>query len=233
MKLKDFFLAIAAHHQNVEIYFNQENRDGVFGFKINNIDSEVLFEDNINLWRKIDSQINNAFLSSDLIDEGEGDTSYFLHSDLSCTKKAKYFDWVTESEQFWINEHETDFNFENTNLPFHTIMITKELDSFKIDEEKTLKKTLKRQQYEEFHSFYKELLNEFQELEIELAVEGDDENGINCSILSMYGSYRENMSFTLLDSSEVDFSKDDLKEMLSKYFSIEEQLTNQILDIKN
>ena len=40
MKLKDFFLALATHHQNVEIYFNQENRDGVFGFKINNIDSE-------------------------------------------------------------------------------------------------------------------------------------------------------------------------------------------------
>jgi hypothetical protein len=235
MKLKDFFLALITHHQNIEIYVKRENRDPVFGFKINNIDSDGLYEINADLQYLVEQEIRDAFIESNspLIDNDEGDTSYFLNSDLSCIKRAKYFDWGTESEQFWIDEHETDFNFENTNLPFHSIMITKELDSFVIYEEKTLKKILTRQQYEEFNSFYKELLNEFQEMQIELGVEGDDENGINCSIWSMYGSYRENMSFTLLDSSEVDFSKDDLKEMLSKYFSIEEQLTEQILDIKN
>ena len=86
MKLKEFFLSLAAHKQTVEIYFNEENRDPAFGFKINKIDSEVFLEDNNTLWSNIESEINNGFLSSDLIDEEEGDTSYFIQPDLTCVK---------------------------------------------------------------------------------------------------------------------------------------------------
>lgn len=232
MKLKELFLSVAAHNQTVEIYFNQKNRDPVFGFKINDIDSEVLLENNDTLWSLIESEINGAFLASDLIDEGEGDTSYFLQPDLSCVKSAEYFSSVEETEQFWIQSNETGFHFENIDFPIYSILITKKLDSFKIDEEKKLKKILKKEQYEEFASFYKEILNEFQEMQIELEVEEGDENGVNCSILSMYGSYRENMDFTLLDFSEVDISKDELKIMLSKYFRIDALLADQILNTK-
>jgi hypothetical protein len=58
-----------------------------------------------------------------------------------------------------------------------------------------------------------------------------DKKGIVCSILSMYGSYKENMNFTLLDSSGLDISKEDLKMMLLKYFKIDTCLADQILDI--
>ena len=233
MNLKEFFLSLAAHSQIVEVYFNEENREAVFGFKINNIDSEVLLEDNSILWSKIESEINNAFLSSDLIDEGEGDTSYFIQSDLSCIKTAKYFSWVSETEQFWIESHETEFYFENIDFPFYSILITKELDSFKIDEAKTLKKILTNQKYEEFYSFYEGLLGEFQEMEIELQLDKQDGKEVYCSIQSMYGSFRENMNFTLLDSSKIDISKEELKLMLLKNFRIDTGLAVQVLDIKN
>lgn len=233
MNLKEFFLSLAAHSQIVEIYFNEENREAMFGFKINNIDSEVLIEDNSILWSKIESEINNAFLSSDLIDEGEGDTSYFIQSDLSCIKTAKYFSWVSETEQFWIESHETSFYFENIDFPFYSILITKELDAFKIDEAKTLKKILTNQKYEEFYSFYESLLGEFQEMQIELQLDKQDGKEVYCSINSMYGSYRENMSFTLLDSSEIDISKEELKLMLLNNFRIDTGLAVQVLDIKN
>jgi len=141
MNLKEFFLSLAAQNQIVEVYFNEENRDPVFGFKINNIDSEVLIEDNDNLWSKIENVINDAFLSSDLIDKDEGDTSYFIQSDLSCIKTAKYFSWVSETEQFWIESHDTEFYFENVDFSeLDIILITKEYDSFKIREEIELKK---------------------------------------------------------------------------------------------
>ena len=233
MNLKEFFLSLAAHSQIVEVYFNEENREAVFGFKINNVDSEVLLEDNSILWSKIESEINNAFLSSDLIDEGEGDTSYFIQSDLSCIKTAKYFSWVSETEQFWIESHETEFYFENIDFPFYSILITKELDSFKIDEAKTLKKILTNQKYEEFYSFYEGLLGEFQEMEIELQLDKQDGKEVYCSIQSMYGSFRENMNFTLLDSSKIDISKEELKLMLLKNFRIDTGLAVQVLDIKN
>ena len=233
MNLKEFFLSLAAHSQIVEIYFNEENREAMFGFKINNIDSEVLIEDNSILWSKIESEINNAFLSSDLIDEGEGDTSYFIQSDLSCIKTAKYFSWVSETEQFWIASHESSFYFENIDFPFYSILITKELDAFKIDEAKTLKKILTNQKYEEFYSFYESLLGEFQEMQIELQLDKQDGKEVYCSINSMYGSYRENMSFTLLDSSEIDISKEELKLMLLNNFRIDTGLAVQVLDIKN
>jgi hypothetical protein len=221
MKLKEFFLSLAAHKQTVEIYFNEENIDPVFGFKINNIDDEVLLEDNNTLWDKIEGEINNAFLSSDLIDEGEGDTSYFIQPDLSCVKTAKYFSWISETEQFWIESHETEFYIENIDFPFPSVLITKELDSFRIT----------KQQYEDFYAYYKGLLREFQEMEIKLQLDEYDKKGIKCSIQSMDGSYRENMNFTLLDSSEVEFSKEEFKMMLTNYFRIDTCLADQILDI--
>lgn len=233
MTLKEFFLSLASLNQIVEVYFNEENRDAVFGFKINNIDSDVLLEDNSTLGSKFESEINNAFLLSDLIDEGEGDTSYFIQSDLSCIKTAKYFSWVNETEQFWIENHETEFYFENIDFPFHSIFITKELDSFKIDKEKMLKIILTNQQYEEFYSFYEGLLSEFQEMEIELKLDKHNEKEVYCSIKSMYGSYRKNINFTLLDSSEIDISKEELKLMLLKYFKIDTHLAEKVLDIKN
>ena len=233
MNLKDFFLSLASHNQIVEVYFNEENREGMFGFKINNIDSEVLFEGNSNLLSRIENEINSAFLSSDLIGEGEGDTSYFIQPDLSCIKTAKYFSWVSETEQFWIESRETEFYFKNIDFPFYSIVITKELDSFKIDEEKTLKNKLTTLQYKEFYSFYKGLLSEFQEMEIELQLDKHGEIGVKCSIQRMYGSYREKMNFTILDSSEIDISKEELKLMLLKYFRIDTDLADQVLDIKN
>ena len=233
MNRKEFFLSLGFHNQIVEVYFNEENREAVFGFKINNIDSEVLFEDSHILWEKIESEISNAFLSSELIDKGEGDTSYFIQSDSSCIKNAKYFSWVSGTEQFWIESHETEFYFENIDIPLFSIVITKELDSFKIREEITLKKTLTGEQYDEFYSFYKNLLDEFEEMEVMLQIDEHVEEVDHCFIISMYGSYSEKKSFTLLDYSEIDFSKKDLKLMLTKYFRIDSHLANQVLKIKN
>jgi hypothetical protein len=230
MKLKEFFLSLATHNQAVEIYFNEENRDPVFGFKINNIDSEVLLAENDGLWTKIESEINNAFLSTNLIDDGEGDSTYFILSDLSCIKTAKYFSWANETELFWIESHETEFYIENLDFPFNGVLINKELDSFKIDEEKTLKKMLAYDQYNQFTHFYKELLSEFQEMQIELQLEVFSETLILCSIIHMDGFYRKTLEFTLLDASEIDVSKDELKQMLLKCFDFEEQLANQILE---
>lgn len=232
MKLKEFFFSLVKHDQHVEIYFNQEDRDGVFGFKINDVDSETLSEDNYTLYEMIESEINNAFLASNLIDQGEGDTSYILQSDFSCIKNAKYFSWVEETEQFWIESNETEYYFENIDFPFDNIMITKELDSFKIDEEKTLKKILSKQTYEEFYSFYKELLSEFQEMQIVLEVEEIDENEIICTISSMNGSYKENMNFTLLDNSKENYSKNELKSLLIRSFKIEPLLAKKITNIR-
>ena len=228
MKLKEFFLSLVKHDQHVEIYFNQEERDAVFGFKINDIDSETLSEDNYSLYKIMESEINNAFLASDLTDKGEGDTSYILKSDFSCIKNAEYF--FDGFEQSWIESNETEYYFENIDFPFHSIMITKELDSYKIDEEKTLKKMLSKQKYEEFHSFYKELLSEFQEMEIELQFYLNNEKKIKSYIIYMRGSYKENMNFTLLDNSKENYSKDELKSSLIECFKIEPLLAKKIIN---
>ena len=55
-------------------------------------------------------------------------------------------------------------------------------------------------------------------MEIELQIDENNKKGIVCSILSMYGSYTENMNFTLLDSSGLDISKEDLKNDAIKVF---------------
>ena len=91
---------------------------------------------------------------------------------------------------------------------------------------------LTSQQYDAFYSFYKNLLDEFEEMEIELQIDEHVENEDYCFIMSMYGSYSEKTSFTLLDSSEIDFSKEELKLMLTNYFRIDSHLADQVLDIK-
>ena len=232
MELKEFFLSLVRHSQKVEIYYNNENRDDIFGFKINGIDSYEIWEmdDKLNFYSLIEEEIRWAFIdNSGLVNNGEGDTSYFLQPNFTYVKSAKYFDWDTETEQFWIEENETEFDFENINLPFDRIFITKELDSVKIDEEKTLKNILSKELYKKFVSFYKELLGEFQEMEIQLELELNEENNLISSILQMDGSYTETIKFTLLDASVLDIPIDNLKEMLVKFFKIDEQKASLIL----
>jgi hypothetical protein len=131
MKINDFFKRLARFDQDVEIYFKQGEHDGLFGFKINKIDGIDIYnlnsEDTI---FKILDEINTAFVcNSDLIENGEGDTSYFLKPDYSCTKKAEYFDVKTETAEFWIEKNETNFVFGKVKFPFHSILITKELEN--------------------------------------------------------------------------------------------------------
>jgi hypothetical protein len=230
MKLKNFFLSLTAHGQTVEVYFTEENRDGTFGFKINQIDSEEVLELNEGLFFLIQDEIRKGFIDSSLILNGEGDTSYLLQSDSSCIKTAKYFSWVHETEQFWIQENLTEYYLEDIVLPLDLdITITKAPSSFKISEQKKLKALLTKQQYEEFASFYKELLSEFQEMEIELQLDDYDDTGTEFSILSMSGSYQKNLVFDLLDASHVLIPKDELQTVLTMVFKIDEVLAHQIL----
>ena len=226
MRLKEFFQSLVAHNQNVEIYFKEDTNEAFFGFKINDIDSEKI-EFNDTVFSILD-EINNAFLDSDLVDNGEGDTSYLLKPDLSCIKIANYF--APEYDQFWIENNKTAFDFGNNILPFDFICIQKNLNTFKIYEEKTLENIITKEFFEKFVSFYKELLNEFQEMEIELKVEKLDENNTICNIISMNGSYEEHAEFSLLDSSKFDVSKIELNTMLIKQFKIDSLLVTQILD---
>ena len=228
MNLKCFFLSLASHKQEVEIYFNEENRDSDFGFKINGIDSKDFYLKN-KLFEQIESEIRDAFLGSELIDDGEGDTSYFIQPDLTCIKKAKYFSCVSETEKFCIENNETIFYFKNTDiLKLCNITITKGIDSFNVDNEKEIKKFLKKHEYQEFYKFYDELLNEFQEMEIYLQLDEHDENTTDCSIISMYGSYQKKVDFNILDSS-FEISKSNLNGFLTEYFNIDVSMASKIL----
>jgi hypothetical protein len=231
MKLKELFSSLAVHNYNVEIYFIDEHLNATFGFKINGIDLINHFEVDSDLCMDIVDEITNGFINALFqADTIEGDISYFLQQDLSCIKNGKYFSSVEESYSVWIEDNETEFYLKNTELPFDSIFISKKLDSFEIDEEKELKKALTKQQYDKFITFYKELLSVFQQMEIELQFEEYYETGLICSILSMDGSYTERTEFTLLDSSEVDFSKDKLKTMLLKCFKLDPLMVSQILN---
>jgi hypothetical protein len=231
MKLKELFSSLSVHNYNVEIYFIDERLSATIGFKINNIDFKDYYEIDSVLWHDVVNEITNGFIDSFLLSETiEGNISYFLQPDLSCIKNGKYFSIVEESYGIWIEDNETEFYFKNTELPFDSVLITKELDSFKIDEEKELKKALTKQQYDEFVSFYKELLSVFQHMEIELQLDDYDETGVKFTILSMDGSYTEHTEFKLLDSSKVNFSKGKLKTMLLEYFKVDKLVVSQILN---
>lgn len=233
MKLKDLFLSLAFNKQQVEIYFNQEDLTPIFGFRINDKDSNAIIGDHSDLIGQIETEINSGFLGSSLVDNFEGDTSYFIMADGFCVKKAKYFSWVEESEQFWIESHETNFEIGKVNLPFDSILISKSLDSFVFSEERKLKAVLGSVRFQDFFSFYFDLLQEFQEMEIELQFDKQDDGSLFSYILSMDGSYSQNLEFTLLDSSINKFSLQDLEKVLIDEFEIDPILTTQILNIKS
>jgi hypothetical protein len=233
MTLKDLFLSLAFNKQKVEIYFFQEDLTPIFAFRINDKDSSIIEGDKLDLICKIEAEINNGFLGSSLVENFEGDTSYFLLADGFCVKTAKYFSWVGESEQFWIENHETNFKFGKVNLPFDSILISKSLDSFVLSEERKLKAILGSDRFQDFFSFYFDLLQEFQEMEIELQFDKQDDGNLFSYILSMDGSYSQNLEFTLLDSSINKFSLQDLEMMLIDEFEIDPILTTQILNIKS
>ena len=73
MKLKELFLSLSKNKQIVEIYCNEDNRESIFGFKINHIDSEELeFDEVIDA---IIDEINRAFIeNTNLIENMEGTT---------------------------------------------------------------------------------------------------------------------------------------------------------------
>jgi hypothetical protein len=233
MKLKDLFLSLAFNEQKVEIYFNQEDIEPVFGFRINDKDSNAIIGDCSELISQIEAEINSGFLGSTLVDNFEGDTSYFVMADGTCAKQAKYFSWVDESEQFWIESHETNFEFGKVNLPFDSILISKNLDSLVFSEERKLNAVLGSDRFQDFFTFYFDLLQEFQEMEIELQFDKQDDGSLFSYILSMDGSYSQNVEFTLLDSSICKFSLQDLEMMLIDEFEIDPILTTQILNIKS
>lgn len=234
MKLKELFLLLVSRNQKVEIYYSQENRDDEFGFKINNLDSRILWKKGGEMFdailEKIENEICNAFLSSELIEKGEGATSYFLKSDGSCIKQAKYFDWVSETDQIWIKENETEFVFGNVDLPIHQIIIRKDSNSFIVYEEKELQKFLPEDLYNRFIKFYQELLNPFQEVEVILQIDYNEKNNQIIRILNIQGSYREIMMFNLLDKSDFDFEKIELKKFLELGFSIEGSIIDKVFN---
>jgi len=229
MKLKEFFQTLVAHNQTVEIYFKENSREGIFGFKINDLDSNVLYEKRISgcdTNYSIMAEINDAFLDAELIDSGEGDTSYLLKPDLSCIKTADYFS--PGYDQFWIEDNESEFDFGKIELPIGEILIQKDSDKFEIFEEKELKKYISPELFKEFTSFYKLLLKEFQEMEIELEVYKSDDTYISC-INSMNGTYTETSKFVLLDKSNLDIPLEDLKAMLIESFNMETEKVDSIL----
>lgn len=229
MKLKEFFLSLAKHNQEVEIYYRIEYDGPSIGFKINQIDSNEFWD---NIICHINDEIVTYIDDSGLID-GEGNTSYFIKHDETCVKNAEYFDWLFETDKDWIKENDTMFVFGEIEFPFYSILITKDLNDFKIDEDIELKKLIPVKMFENFTSFYQKLLYQFQEMEIELQFDLDNQNKTISYINRMSGSYNKEMNFTLLDKSDKDFSDNELKSLLIEYFKIEPLLASQILNTKS
>lgn len=225
-------MALAANKQNVEIYFNEEDRSGIFGFKINNIDSEELLNDNIKLWGMIEPEINNAFLLSGLVEKGEGDTTYTLLPDLTCLKTAKYFSWVDETEQFWIENNLPEFYFKDIIFPTNGILISKNTDSnsISISEKGNLKKTLTKEQFKVLNNYLEALTKDFENIELRLMY--DEDNDEAWSISEVDGFYQQQMEFSLLDSSNIEIPLNDLKSMLLNCFKIKPSIVEQILKKK-
>jgi hypothetical protein len=237
MKLKDFFISLAANKQKVEFYHRElGGRWGyVEGFRINTIDSYDV-EKNCEICYDINFALLGAFQSSNIldsiIDSGEGNTSFEIFSDLSCVKRADYFDSQFKTQDYWIESEDTIFYFNVNELPLNGITIKQVEDKFEIEEEKDLKKVLSKTEYLEFYSFYKELLDGFQEIYVELEIENDYHDELYCSITEIYGCYEESVKFTLLDNSTEEYSKKHLKDMLIDCFKLEASLVEKILKIE-
>lgn len=232
MRLKEFFLALAKYNQEIEIYYRIEYDGPAIGFKINNIDSNesAIYNNTIHT---IHDEIIKFIDASGLISAGEGNTSYFIKPDKTCLKNAEYFDWLFETENDWIKENDTVFVFGEIELPINSISINKNLNDFKIKEGIELNKLVPEKLYENFTGFYKKLLNQFQEMEIELQFDVDNENNTISYINRMKGSYIEEMNFNLLDKSVEDFLEKDLKSLLIESFNIESFVASQILNVKS
>lgn len=234
MKLKNFLLDLASNNQQVEIYFTQKYGDPTFGFRINNIDSSGFAEvKNLAIDHTlIIDEIKNCFFSnSTLIDENEGETTYLLLPNGGCIKSAEYFDSISDSAQIWIENNETEFNLGTIAFTFDQILITKDFNTFIINEEKEIKQVLPTELFENFVSFYKELLSQFQKMQTLLQIDYDEQNHATCKILNMKGSYKENMNFTLLDACVIDYPDEELKSLLITYFNIESKIANKMFAI--
>lgn len=92
-----------------------------------------------------------------------------------------------------------------------------------------LKNELPKELFKNFTAHYKELLRDFQEIEIELQLEINENDYLISSILQMNGSYSEALKFKLLDTSVLNIPIDDLKEVLVELFKINSALTSKIL----
>lgn len=226
MTLKEFFTKLKNCGQDIEIYYNQDNRDDIFGFKINNIDSNNI--DSTEFISAINEEIRVALIrdESTLIDNGEGNTSYYLNK-INCIKRANYFDWVTGYDQIWIEENQSSFEFGKIEFPFQFLRIIKFNGYTKLEEELKLKKLIPNKLFEDFISFYSELLNPFQEIEIDLQFEIIDNSNTISYITSISGFYEENVKFTLLDKSKIEFLETELQKLLSENFNL-----NNVLGIE-
>ena len=226
MTVKEFFTELNNSGQDIEIYYNQDNRDDIFGFKINNIDSNNI--DSNEFISAINEEIRVALIGhgSTLIDKGEGNTSYFLNK-IKCIKRANYFDWVSGYDQYWIEENQSSFEFGKIEFPFQSLRIIKCNDYTKLEEELKLKKLIPNKLFEDFISFYSELLNPFQEIEIEIQFEIIDNSNTISYINSISGFYEEAVKFKLLDESKIEFLETELQKLLSENFNL-----NNVLGIE-
>ncbi|MEY4963887.1 MAG: hypothetical protein RLZZ323_1206 [Bacteroidota bacterium] len=188
MTLKDFFTKLLNCGQEIEIYYNQDNRDDVFGFKINNIDSNYI--DSNDFVYEINEEIQVAFTGtkSTLIERGEGNSSYFINKN-KCIKRANYFDWVTGYDRIWIDENQTHFEFGKIEFPFQTLIINKSNNYLELEEESNLKKLIPNKLFESFLSYYRKLLKPFQEIEIELQFDIFNDGITISQIKSISGFY--------------------------------------------
>lgn len=228
MKLKELFLSLSKNKQIVEIYCNEDNRDSIFGFKINHIDSvELEFDEVIDA---IIDEINSAFIeNTNLIENMEGTTSLLVQSDGKILKKAKYFDWKSGTDVLWIEENNSIFLIGKVELPFSFGVITKDNDMLTFSEESAFLQHLSYEKYNLFLGFYKDLLLSFQNIELELGFDLNAEGQTNCSINQIYGYYTEIINFTLLDDSKIDITNSKLSKILINKFDMNTKLISKIL----
>ena len=78
--------------------------------------------------------------------------------------------------------------------------------------------------FEDFISFYSELLNPFQEIEIEIQFEIIDNSNTISYINSISGFYEEAVKFKLLDESKIEFLETELQKLLSENFNLNDVL---------
>lgn len=134
MRLKELFLGLSKNKQVVEIYCNEDNRDSIFGFKINHIDSVELELDEVIV--DIIDEIYRAFIeNTNLIENMEGTTSLLVQCNGKILKKANYFDWKSGTDVLWIEENNSNYLIGKVELPFSFGVIIKDNDMLTFSEE--------------------------------------------------------------------------------------------------